>query len=175
MQELIFDLLKIAIPGLIIFVTVDSLLRRHFQNEEAIRAAKAKEEQRGSLLPIQLQAYERLMLYLERIAPENLLPRLHEPGVPVGALHMQVIASIQQEFEHNLSQKLYVSEEAWKATLRAKEDITAMYQAAFKKMPQTGGIADYIQETQNLIEEFGVHPTQLSALILKEQLNGLFR
>lgn len=175
MQEFIFDILKIAIPGLIIYVTVDSLLRRHFQNEAGIRAAKAKEEQRGTLLPIQLQAYERLMLYLERVAPENLFPRLHEPGIPVGALHMQVIASIQQEFEHNLSQKLYVTEEAWKATLQAKDDMTAMYQAAFKKMPQTGGVADYIQETQNLMEEFGVHPTQLAALVLKDQLNGLFR
>jgi len=56
MQELIFDILKIAIPGLIIYVTVDSLLRRHFQNEAGIRATKAKEDQRGTLLPIQLQA-----------------------------------------------------------------------------------------------------------------------
>jgi hypothetical protein len=175
MTDFILEILKLSVPALIVFITVDSVLRRHFLNESMKRSEHGVEEKRKSLLPIQLQAYERLMLYLERMAPEHLFPRLHEPGVPVGALHMQIIASIQQEFEHNLSQKLYVSDQAWKTTIQAKEDMTAMYQAAYKKMPQTGGISEYIQEVQNIIDEFGVHPTQFASVVLKDELNKLFR
>ncbi|MBQ0114153.1 MAG: hypothetical protein KBT03_13570 [Bacteroidales bacterium] len=80
-------------------------------------------ETRKVVTPVQLQAYERLVLFLERMKPDNLVLRCYQPGMETRLLRDVMIQNIRDEYEHNLSQQLYISSQAWVYIKNAKEDI----------------------------------------------------
>lgn len=71
--------------------------------------------------PLQLQAYERLILLAERISLPNLINRLNQPGISVREMQSLLTQSIRQEFDHNITQQIYVSAEAWQAVQNLKD------------------------------------------------------
>ncbi|MHB1922730.1 MAG: DUF7935 family protein, partial [Chitinophagaceae bacterium] len=75
----------------------------------------------GNALSLQLQAYERLVLLMERISPQQLIQRLYQPELTAEEMKFLLLKAIQSEFDHNLSQQIYVSETAWDAISNAKE------------------------------------------------------
>lgn len=70
---------------------------------------------------LQLQAYERLLLLTDRIALPNLIQRVNTPGVSARDMQLLLVQSIRQEFEHNVTQQMYVSPEAWDAVRNFKD------------------------------------------------------
>lgn len=75
------------------------------------------------VLPLRLQAYERMALYLERIEPTQLVMRVHANGLSVPQEQNLLLTAIRSEFEHNLSQQIYISNEVWNDICNAKDDI----------------------------------------------------
>jgi hypothetical protein len=74
-----------------------------------------------STLPLKLQAYERLILLADRIALPNLISRVSQPGLSVREMQNLLVQTIRQEFDHNITQQIYVSPEAWDAIRNLKE------------------------------------------------------
>ena len=90
-------------------------------------------EEKKIILPLRLQAYERIVLYLERINPNSLLQRISKPEMTPVQLQSALIKAIREEFEYNLSQQLYVSHRSWELVKNAKEEtIKLIYSAAGK-------------------------------------------
>ena len=83
----------------------------------------SESETRKVVTPIQLQAYERLVLFLERMKPDNLVLRCYQPDMNTRLLRDVMIQNIRDEYEHNSSQQLYVSSQAWVYIKNAKEEI----------------------------------------------------
>jgi hypothetical protein len=75
------------------------------------------------LIKLQLQAAERFALYLERISPDRLVMRLHQNGMSAKMLQSEMLRSIREEFDHNLSQQIYISEGAWELIRNSKEEM----------------------------------------------------
>ncbi len=86
-------------------------------------------------LPLCLQAYERLVVFLERIRPEALIRRLEQPQMSVQQTRQRLIASIRSEFEHNISQQIYVSTASWEAVESAKEQMVHFINATSLEFP----------------------------------------
>ena len=80
-------------------------------------------ELRKILLPVQLGAYERLILFLERIQPQVIMKRNYEPTLDLKQFQLRLLQNIRDEFEHNLAQQLYVSEAAWQLIKTAREEL----------------------------------------------------
>src|SRR5690606_38557732 len=80
-----------------------------------------KEYVKDTLL-LRLQAYERLMIFLERISPPNLLVRVEKDGLTLREFQKELVATIRVEYEHNLSQQIYVSADTWRAISIAKDE-----------------------------------------------------
>lgn len=94
------------------------------QKKSLLEIQKIQEiETRRVVTPIQLQSYERLVLFLERIKPDNLVLRCYEPDMNTRLLRDVMIQNIRDEYEHNLSQQLYISSQSWIYIKNAKEDI----------------------------------------------------
>jgi len=95
------------------------------ERSKAAREEKgtSKPETPGGVNPIQMQlhAYERLILLTERIALPNLISRMNQPGISGKDMQMMLTHTIRQEFDHNITQQLYVSNEAWEAVRNLKE------------------------------------------------------
>lgn len=119
-MDVVIEILKYALPSIFLLILCYMMLTNFMENEEKRRSYFLKKETQKSALPIRLQAYERLSLFLERITPDRLLVRMHSQGLNAKQYQTLLVETIRQEFEHNLSQQIYVSEEAWKLVVDAK-------------------------------------------------------
>ncbi|MDR1416404.1 MAG: hypothetical protein LBJ57_03155 [Prevotellaceae bacterium] len=99
--------------GLMLFGAVYMVLRKMLAAESHRRNVQLLSATKEITLPLRLQAHERLLVLLERISPESLVLRLHRPTATNAELHGELIAAVRSEFEHNLSQQMYVSPELW--------------------------------------------------------------
>ncbi len=90
-----------------------------------------------TITPIKLQAYERIVLFLERISTESLIMRTVKPGMTAQQLHSALIANIRSEYEHNLSQQIYMSNEAWEMVKNAKGTVIRIINNIATKLPPT--------------------------------------
>jgi hypothetical protein len=122
-MDAIIEFLKFTIPGLIVFATSYFLIKAFFENEEKKRVAEYKSGNHKLITPVKLQAYERLVMFLERISPDSLLVRVMEPTMTVERLHSALLMTVRAEFEHNLSQQLYVSVKTWNTIRASKENV----------------------------------------------------
>jgi hypothetical protein len=114
------ELLVLLLPSLLIFITVYVLFRQFFNNQLRMRMMNQREKTQESTVPLKLQAYERLTLFCERISMTNLILRLKTKEVSARDLKAALILAIQQEYEHNVSQQLYTSDQLWQIVQLAK-------------------------------------------------------
>jgi hypothetical protein len=120
MGEQILALMVYCIPALVTGVIAFLFFREHTDNENNRRNFILKESIQKESLPIRLQAYERLTLFLERISPQNLLKRVSPISQEVEDYKSLLIQTVEQEYEHNLSQQIYVSDPCWRIVSAAK-------------------------------------------------------
>ena len=120
MGEQVLGLMVYCIPALVTGVIAFLFFREHTDNENNRRNFILKESIQKESLPIRLQAYERLTLFLERISPQNLLKRVSPISQEVEDYKSLLIQTVEQEYEHNLSQQIYVSDPCWRIVSAAK-------------------------------------------------------
>src|SRR5664279_4859418 len=106
-METLSDILKITIPALIVFFTAWLVLKNMIKNDQDKRRQELILQNSRVVTPIKLQAYERIILFLERISLESLLIRVSSPEMSAVQLHSAMLSALRSEFEHNLSQQIY--------------------------------------------------------------------
>ena len=128
-------LATIALTGYIYYL----LTKRYFDNQQKTQMLQMRiDEHREAVklvTPIRLQAYERMALYLERISPESLVLRCYQPGMDTKLLQGVMTKTIRDEWEHNLSQQVYVSSEAWRRIRQAKDEMMGIINSAAITIP----------------------------------------
>ena len=116
----ILDLFMYAIPAIITGIIAYYFFREHTKNEDRRRRFLLKKELQVNAMPLRLQAYERMALFLERITPSKLLIRVSPISSSKEDYEALLIHTIEQEFEHNLSQQIYVSDKCWNIVTASK-------------------------------------------------------
>lgn len=96
------------------------------ESKAKIAALENSKDSRAAMLPLRLQAYERMALFLERIDPNQLVLRIHNTGLTVLQEENLLLTAIRSEFEHNLSQQIYLSDAVWQRVCEAKSDIESI-------------------------------------------------
>lgn len=110
------------------------------------------------IVPLKIQAYERLVLYIERIQFPVLVKRVFHPGISRNDFQFSILQNVQDEFEHNLAQRLYVSESTWQLIVMAKEEVLQNVNAVFNDNPDAdiAMIAQKIASFENPMGEKAV-------------------
>lgn len=116
----IFQLLSFTLPAIVTGAVAYYFFLTHTKNEEAKIKLSMIKANRKQALPVRLQAYERMTLFLERINPSNLLIRVNSVNNDKNAYAHSLIDTIEQEFEHNLSQQIYISDQCWSVIVASK-------------------------------------------------------
>lgn len=113
------------------------LTYRSFKLREWELKLKAKAEMRIAAMkmvtPLKIQACERYLLFLERSQLPVLVKRVFAPGLSKAAFHLALLQNVEEEFEHNMAQQLYVSPDTWKAVKSAKEELVGQINTTFDK------------------------------------------
>ena len=123
-MELLAELLKITLPaGLVLygmFLSVRAFIKKEL-DKQVLELSHKKLE---LVLPMRVQAYERLSIFLERITPNNLLSRFDSKAFTAGEFQQLLISEIRGELAHNYSQQIFVSSETCQVVKNAVETLT---------------------------------------------------
>ncbi|WPP48048.1 DUF7935 family protein [Catalinimonas niigatensis] len=122
-MEIVIEFAKLILPAAIVLYAMYLTVKSFLDKEVAQKMIDIKTQNASAIIPTRLQAYERLTLLLERITPNNLVFRLNNSEYSAKEFHQVLIANIREEFNHNLSQQVYVSDEVWSMTKNAMEDV----------------------------------------------------
>lgn len=170
----ITEILKYTLPLLIIGGAVLLVIHMFFRQERVRLALSQKAETMKTILPLRLQAYERIILFLERSEPSQVILRLLDPQASARDLHRECIVSIREEFEHNFTQQLYISPKAWEALKVAKESVIHLINKSYEELSERAGaneLAMKILEKDNLeaMRQNGIAISQI-----KKEVQDLF-
>lgn len=170
----LFELLKLILPALIVFLTAFYMIKKFIGNEDKKRLAALKEEGHKFVMPIRFQAYERMIIFLERISPESLLMRVHKPGMSARLFQAELLQTIRTEFEHNISQQIYVSNAGWDLVKRAKEETIKLINISSGKVNDNASGIELSKAIFKILSEIGKVPTQIAIDFLKKEIRQSF-
>lgn len=125
-MDYILDLLKIILPAGIVLYGMYLVVVSFLSKDREKLLVELKTQNTQVILPVRLQAAERLCLLLERISPNNLVRRSNPSQFTAAELHPMLLSEVREEFNHNFSQQVYFSEETWEAVKRAVEDVVTL-------------------------------------------------
>ena len=170
----LWELLKLVLPALIVFLTAYFLFRDMLENAQKQRESEFRIKNSNNVTPIRLQAYERLALLLERISPQSLLMRISPHELSSSDYHQQLLSGIRQEFEHNLSQQIYVSPLLWEIIRRSREELIGIIN---KSAEEIDASAPALQLSNKIIENYieaENQPIVIAMNELKREVGRLF-
>lgn len=166
----ITDFLFVTVPALLVFFTAFTLIKKFIGNEERNKLIETKRMLQKEVLPLRLQAYERITLFLERISPNNLLVSAYKPGMTAGRFQKELIGKIRSEFEHNITQQIYMSSNAWRAVRNAKEEVMKLIITASATVnPEAPGL-ELSKSIFSKLTEMGESPTQVAINEMKKEI-----
>ena len=172
--KMISQILIVTIPTLVVAATAVVVLRMMLKKDIETKKIQVVLQNQKTITPLRLQAYERIILFLERISPNSVIIRLQTPNMTVQELHRQMLITIRAEFEHNLSQQLYISSEAWEATRNAKERTIQMLNMCLQGLNSMDNAMVYSQAVFEKLIEIEKSPTQEAMEIIKKEVRMLF-
>jgi hypothetical protein len=173
-MEYLADLLKIVLPaGLVIYgmyLTVMSFLQR--DREKLLLDLKTQNTQ--TILPVRLQAGERLCLLLERITPNNLVRRVNNPEYSAREFYTQLLHEVREEFNHNLSQQVYFTDETWESVRRSVESVVTIINTAMQDMPEDARSIDLAKRVFQLTLDQKNDAIQMALKSVKSEIRIFF-
>ena len=115
------EILKYTIPALVVLISCYLIVKKFLVSEIQRKQLAIFKDTQDTTLRLKLQAYERLVLFIERISPRQLIPRVYDGSMTVRDLQQAMTYAIRTEFEHNMSQQIYVSTNVWETVKNVKE------------------------------------------------------
>ena len=130
----LIELLKILIPAGAVLAAAYFLVKRFLDNDQKRREHELKKTSQATITPLKIQAYERIVIFLERINPNSIVIRVNKNGMSARQLQMDLVATVKNEYEHNLSQQIYMSPGSWEMVKNAKEEIIKLVNISSSKV-----------------------------------------
>jgi len=169
----LIELGELILPGSLVLAAV-YLMQSHFWKLDKERMDKSLiVEARKITIPVRLQAYERLALLMERITPATIVLRLGRPGMELYQLQMEMIQNIHQEFEHNLSQQIYVSADCWSLVRAAVEQTIQQINVTVAGLDKDADVGTFAAHfLQNFLEQAS-NPAEQALFIIRKETASL--
>ncbi len=173
-MEIILDFGKILLPaGLVLYamyLTMKSILAK-----EVVKAnLDYKIESSKIALPSRLQAFERMCLFLERLSPGNLVLRLNNTNMSAKELQHLMVSEIREEFNHNLSQQIYLSDESWALIKNTMEDVIALINTNAENLTDDAKSVELAKLIFNEMEKREVDPVTVTLSEVKSEIRDIF-
>lgn len=170
------NLLYIAIAAgaiAIVYPTIKDLFKK---NKPAGAAADEKQPPvNAAVLPLQLQAYERMALYVDRITPQSLIGRIYQPGLSAVDMQIAMVQNIKAEYEHNITQQIYVSAMTWEAVKTLKEQTISVINQVAVQLPQDAPAIELNKQILEVFIQAGESPAELTSQIINAEAKKVMR
>ncbi|NOT74480.1 MAG: hypothetical protein HOP08_06085 [Cyclobacteriaceae bacterium] len=173
-MEALIEYGKILLPASLVLYAVYLMVRSFIIKEIELKKLEIRTRSIETILPNRLQAYERMCLFLERISPPNLLLRLNNQGYSAREFHKLLLDEIRNEYNHNVSQQIYMSEDVWNMIKNAKEDLTILINEASSQMEAESTSLDLARKIFELTMDKKVEPISHALSELRKEIQQTF-
>jgi hypothetical protein len=173
-MDALIEFVKILVPASIVLYGAYLLVRMFIQKEINLKRLDVRNKSIETLLPSRLQAYERMALFLERISPQNLLVRLSTTGMTSKEFHQLLLGEIRNEYNHNVAQQVYISEDVWNLIKNAKEDLILSINDAAGEMSMESSSLDLSRKIFEKSINKTVDPIAHALTELKKEIQQIF-
>ncbi|MEE9439135.1 MAG: hypothetical protein V3V14_09060 [Saprospiraceae bacterium] len=170
-METFLEILKYILPALIVFGTVYFIMTKFLDQQYGLETLKFKQNHVGAMLPMKLQAYERMAVLCERISLDNLSYRLSVSNMDAKSLGNAMMIAIQQEYEHNLGQQIYISKNLWEIITTAKNQTQNIVSSAMADPKVGSSPAALVQKAMELQNEMGGSPIKMAKIAIKKEID----
>ncbi|WP_257666152.1 DUF7935 family protein [Parapedobacter tibetensis] len=167
------DLIKYILAGSVVVGMANWFFWPKYNNHVfRLKSLDINRDFKKELLPLRLQAYERIVLFIERINPSHLLVRLLEPNMSAVDFQRILFNEIRSEYQHNITQQLYVSDTAWSVTTQIKDNTVALIRNAMAGLPATASAKDLSTILLAHIAEMDENHYDLTLKTIKNEMVG---
>jgi hypothetical protein len=174
LYNILLDILKYTVAGVGVVWVAFYLIKPYLDKNERLQILELKRSADNQTLPLRLQAYERVVLFIERINPSSLLVRLNGPGLSAVDLHHQAIQEVSSEYQHNITQQVYVSSRAWAVIRRLKDDTVSLLNSTLRALPQDASSLDFSRALLTHLSQLEDNPYDAAAGLIRKDLEELF-
>ncbi len=176
-MELWMEILAYTLPSLVVLAGVYVVMHKLYNNEQEKRIWELKKQSQKEITPTRLRAYERLALLLERTQPEHLVMEISRQSplaeMSVAQLQQLILRTIRQEYDHNLSQQIYVSDELWDKIIDARDQMASFTTAMANQLPNGATTMDYAKVLMTAYNQNGMTPHEVAMSALKEEVKTI--
>jgi len=169
-METVYELLKIFLPALLVMLTAWMVIRNMLGNDQERRRQDLLLQTVNAVTPVKLQAYERVVLFLERISPESLIMRTTRHDMTAQQLHSALVSSVRSEYEHNLSQQIYISNEAWEMVKNARGTVVRLINSVATQLPPVATSEELSRLLLEEVMDMDSEPCQAAISYIKSEL-----
>ncbi|MDX1652806.1 MAG: hypothetical protein R3277_09965 [Brumimicrobium sp.] len=173
-MELLVHVLIALIPAAAVVAVVYIFLKKQGEKEISALSVQLKKERQQFFLEPRIDAYQRIVLLMERINPHNLVMRLHNPNSSAVMMQTELLSTIRNEFDHNVAQQIFISLEAWEMVRKSKEETIKIINIAAKQMDENASATDLSSKIFEIVSELEELPTEITIKLLKKELQRLF-
>ncbi|MCQ2345614.1 MAG: hypothetical protein MJZ82_02470 [Paludibacteraceae bacterium] len=167
------EICKYTIPSLIIVLCVWIVMHHFYKNEHQKRMWELQRQSQKEISPIRLRAYERLALVIERTQPDHLLMEVNISEMTVLQLQQHLLRQIRLEFDHNMSQQIYMSAELWDKLIFARDEMAAFVNQMAVRLPEGSTSMDYAKVLLTAYHANGETPHEKAMAMLKAEVGKL--
>lgn len=171
--SVILEIIKITIPALVVFLTVYYLMKHFLENQYQVKMLDYKQNQQNTTIPLRLQAYERLSLFCERISIPSLVLRVRGEGMTASELRLAMMIAVQKEFEHNITQQVYVSDNLWKIVKIARDDVVGVINLVYSNVDPNADSRVFSKELFQFVQEREALPLDKALVAIKKEASLL--
>ena len=173
-MDVVLEILKYVLPAAIVFVGVYFVMQNFLESELRKIELKNRSDSRELLTPMRLQAYERMVLYLERINLSNLVMRSYKQGESAKDLQSKMLDAIRGEYEHNMAQQVYISTSTWKMIKQAKEETKKVINSCMDQLNDDASGLELSQFILELVSKTERTYSEVAIEALKNDLNRMY-
>ncbi len=159
-----------------VFAASYYVLKTYLENEQKKELLKINSSNKKTVLPLRLQAYERMTIYLERIQPGTLINKCRKDGMSSSDLHLSLLNTIRTEYDHNTAQQVYINEKTWETIKIAKEETIAIINNSAAGVPPKADGRDLSKSILEQLMKFKERnlPTNKALRALKADMSQYF-
>jgi hypothetical protein len=170
----LLDILKYTVAGIGIIYVAFYIFKPYLDKTTALQTLEFKKAIASQTLPLRLQAYERLVLFIDRINPSNMLIRLNGNAYSAAELNSIILNEIRTEYQHNVTQQIYVSTQAWAILKSVKNDTIALVTSAVKTMPDNASGLDLGKVILTHLSKLEEDPYEKATNLVRQDLDHIF-
>lgn len=175
MGDIILEIVKNILPAIAVMLITYLVMKSFLEREVKLKKIDVQARHNDTVVPIRLQAYERISLMLERANFNNLIPRVRQTEMNAKEMQFAMVSNIRMEYEHNLTQQIYVSVELWRIVVFSKDETIKIINLVSATMPTDASGNDLSRAILHHVME-SEEPTPALKVIeyLKEEVKTLF-